>query len=100
MQAGNKGLKLEKIVRHVYNSCNSIFNPLDYKYVYGLVSQYLIKNSKNPSSFVEKGKGYGVYRINFKSSAMRQMVLDFSSATSLGEEEKMESDVREELDLF
>ena len=52
VQAGSQGLKLEKIVRHVYNSCNSIFTPLDYKYVYGFVSQYLIKNSKNPSSTI------------------------------------------------
>ena len=29
VQAGSQGLKLEKIVRHVYNSCNSIFTPLD-----------------------------------------------------------------------
>lgn len=71
VQAGSQGLKLEKIVRHVYNSCNSIFTPLDYKYVYGFVSQYLIKNSKNPSSIIEKGKGYGVYRINAKLRAFQ-----------------------------
>ena len=87
VQAGSQGLKLEKIVRHVYNSCNSIFTPLDYKYVYGFVSQYLIKNSKNPSSIIEKGKGYGVYRINYKSSAMQQLMLDFSSASIQKEED-------------
>ena len=50
VQAGSKGLKLEKIARHVYNSGNSIFHPLDYKMVYNFVSQYLMKNSKDPRS--------------------------------------------------
>lgn len=101
VQAGSQGLKLEKIVRHVYNSCNSIFTPLDYRYVYGFVSQYLIKNSKNPSSIIEKGKGYGVYRINYKSSAMQQLMLDFSSASIQKEEDDSENSKQsQELDLF
>ena len=101
VQAGSQGLKLEKIVRHVYKSCNSIFTPLDYKYVYGFVSQYLIKNSKNPSSIIEKGKGYGVYRINYKSSAMQQLMLDFSSASIQKEEDDCENSKQsQELDLF
>ena len=99
VQAGSQGLKLEKIVRHVYNSCNSIFTPLDYKYVYGFVSQYLIKNSKNPTSIIEKGKGYGVYRINYKSSAMQQLMLDFSSASTLPDEERKRIRAQE-IDLF
>ena len=44
-QAGEKGLKLEHIVRHVYNACNSMFTPLNYKDVYTYVSQYLVKSS-------------------------------------------------------
>jgi len=36
-QAGEKGLKLEHIVRHVYNACNSMFTPLNYKDVYASV---------------------------------------------------------------
>ena len=35
-QAGEKGLKLEHIVRHVYNACNSMFTPLNYKDVYAI----------------------------------------------------------------
>ena len=101
VQAGSQGLKLEKIVRHVYNSCNSIFTPLDYRYVYGFVSQYLIKNSKNPSSIIEKGKGYGVYRINYKSSPMQQLMLDFSSASIQKEGDDCENSKQsQELDLF
>ena len=77
MAAGSNGLKLEKIARHVYNSCNSIFTPLNYKDVHAYVTQYLTRCAKDPGSLIEKGKGYGVYHINFKS-------LDFSSSATAG----------------
>lgn len=102
VQAGSKGLKLEKIARHVYNSGNSIFHPLDYKMVYNFVSQYLMKNSKDPRSLIEKGKEYGVYCINYHSSAVRQLMLDFSSATALPEAgaEEQKDKKAQEIDLF
>ena len=78
MAAGSQGLKLEKIARHVYNSCNSIFTPLSYKEVHTYVTQYLTKCAKDPKSLIEKGKGYGVYHINFKARAVQQLMLDFS----------------------
>lgn len=80
--AGSNGLKMEKIARHVYNACNSIFTPLNYKDVYSYVAQYLIKCAKDPKSIIEKGKGYGMYHINYKSSAVQQLMLDFSSSLS------------------
>ncbi len=94
VQAGNSGLKLEKIVRHVYNACNSMFNPLDYKTVYNQVAQYLIKCSKDPSSFVSKGKGYAVYHINFKNTAVKQLMLDFSFSSEMSDakEKNLNSD--------
>ncbi len=80
MAAGNNGLKLEKIARHVYNSCNSIFTPLNYKDVHAYVTQYLTKCAKDPKSLIEKGKGYGIYHINFASKAVQQLMLNFSSS--------------------
>lgn len=79
--AGNKGLKLEKIARHVFNACNSMFNPLDYKDVYGYVSQFLIKCSKDEKSLVEKC-GYGVYRLNLDAYEARQLLLEFTEDKS------------------
>ena len=99
VQAGNKGLKLEKIARQVYNSCNSIFNPLDYMMVYNAVAQYLTKNSKDPHSLIRKGKGYGVYRIDYHSSTVQQLMLDFSSASTLPDEERKRIRAQE-MDLF
>ena len=82
MAAGSNGLKLEKIARHVYNSCNSIFTPLNYKDVHAYVTQYLTRCAKDPGSLIEKGKGYGVYHINFKSVQVQQLMLDFSSSSA------------------
>lgn len=77
--AGDNGLKTEKIARHVFNSCNSMFTPLNYKDVHSYVSQFLIKNAKNPSSIIEKGRGHGVYKLNFKAQLAKQLVLKFMS---------------------
>ncbi len=82
MAAGSKGLKMEKIARHVYNSCNSIFTPLNYKDVHAYVTQYLTKCAKDPQSVIEKGRGYGVYHINFESKTVQQLMLKFSSAVA------------------
>ena len=63
-QAGEKGLKLEHIVRHVYNACNSMFTPLNYKDVYAYVSLYLVN---------------GVYRLNLATTEAQQLMLQFGS---------------------
>ena len=72
--AGNKGLKKEKIVRHVYNACNSMFAPLAYDDVYTSVSQYLYKSSKTAGSLVAKG-GFGIYKLDRQQAAIRQLHL-------------------------
>lgn len=95
--AGNKGLKVEKIARHVYNACNSIFTPLEFKEVHAYVTQYLSKNSKNPTSIIEKGKGYGVYHINYQNSAVQQLMFKFASseAEALGDDDSSGKDGNE-----
>lgn len=87
IEAGTKGLKIEKIARHVYNSCNSIFNPLTYDHVHAYVTQYLIKCAKNPSSIIERGKGVGVYHINYQSDAIQQLMLNFGNTNGQNQKE-------------
>ena len=74
--AEGKGLKTEKIARHVFNACNSMFNPLDYKDIYNYVSQFLQKSQKGPHPIVEK-IGYGIYRINESAHDAKQYLLQF-----------------------
>ena len=76
MKAGNKGLKLQKIVRHVYNECNSMFCVLDFQEVYASVYQYLSKNCKTSQSPVEK-LSFGVYRLNRSARVVQQLQLSF-----------------------
>ncbi len=97
--AGKKGLKTDRIARHVFNSCNSMFIPLDYKEVHVYVSQFLIRKSKNKESWVEKGNGYGVYRLNARSEEARQFKLRFQDAAQEAGERMVQEDDRS-LSLF
>ncbi len=86
VEAGCQGLKIEKVARHVFNTCNTMFHPLQYEDVHAYVTQYLTKCAKNPKSVIEKCKRVGVYRINYQSDAMQQLMLNFSPAITLEEE--------------
>ena len=100
--AGDKGLKAEKIARHVFNACNSMFTPLDYKDVHAYVSQFLIKYAKDSTSVIEKGEGHGVYRLNLKSNKAQQLMLKFGAhEEDVQEEDALEAgSVTGELSLF
>lgn len=93
VQAGSKGLKLENIARHVYNSCNSMFMPLNYKDVYNYVKQYLNKYAKDSSSLIEKSEKYGVYHLNFHSQLAQQYAIRFAAEL---DEQSSVSDKQEE----
>ena len=54
------------------------FAPILFMDVHSYVSQFLIKNAKNPSSIIEKGSGHGVYKLNFKDKLAEQLILKFS----------------------
>ncbi len=88
--AGKKGLKTDRIARHVFNSCNSMFSPLDYREVHVYVSQFLIRMSKDKESWVEKGDGHGVYRLNARSEETQQLQLRFEDAPQKVEERSVQ----------
>ncbi len=88
--AGDRGLKTEKIARHVFNACNSMFNPLDYKEVRVYVSQFLIRYAKDSTSIIEKGEGHGVYRLNQKSNKAQQLMLKFGAHEENVQEDSLE----------
>lgn len=78
VRAGEKGLKSGKIALHVYNACNSIFTPLNYRDVHVYVVQYLTNGVRKRNPIIERCSGYGVYRLNFKSQNVKNIVLKFS----------------------
>lgn len=79
-EAGDNGLKTSKIARHVFNACNSFFNDVSYKEIHSYVSQYLIRNSRNPGSIIERTDIRGVYRLNMNSGQTQQLLLEFTDA--------------------
>ncbi len=72
-----EGLSIRKIVRHVYNSHNTLFETADLEEIKRSVTQYLIRNSKTPSSPIERTTERGVYRLNEKSQESRELMLQF-----------------------
>lgn len=76
-EAGNEGLSVQKISRHVFNASNSLFNPVNYDDVHAYVLQYLQRNSNNPNSIIERTSTRGIYRLNPTSADAQQLMLRF-----------------------
>ena len=98
--AGQNGLKVDRIARHVFNSCNSMFTPLNYKEVHVYVSQFLIKYSKKKNSLIEKGEGHGVYRLNYHSKEAEQIMIKFTDASQDNNQDIKREDSDNSLSLF
>ncbi|MEE3416926.1 MAG: hypothetical protein VZR53_16360 [Prevotella sp.] len=79
IEAGDNGLKIEKIARHVYNACNSIFFPVEFDDVHKYVTQFLLSKSKQDDSLIEKSDTRGIYRLNFKLVESQQLMLRFGA---------------------
>lgn len=86
-EVGQDGLSVQKISRHVFNVCNSFFNPISHDDVHRYVSQYLICNSKGKNSMLETVRR-GVYRLNMNSLESQQLMLEFRDDDPVEEENK------------
>ena len=78
VEAGDAGLSVQKISRHVYNACNTLFNTISYSDVHDYVLQYLQRNTKNPNSIITRSDVRGIYRINTSVDDGRQLMLQFA----------------------
>ena len=78
LKMGDRGISLRNLVVNVYNrSCTFFFSP-KYDDVYKYVQQYLLKNSRTPSSLIERMDTRGYYRLNKQSKVAEQLLLDYS----------------------
>ena len=66
------------------------------------IQQYLLKNSKQPSSLIEKMERRGYYRLNTQNNPdARQLLIDFREESLPNDkEERPDTDVDLSLDLF
>lgn len=77
IEAGDKGLSLQKIALHVYNACNSFFDSYTHDEVYALVAKYLLNSTAKTPSYVQR-VSRGVYVFNRNTIDGRQLLFDFS----------------------
>lgn len=98
LEAGHAGISVQKISRHVYNSCNSLFNPVSFDDVHQYVSQYLLRNSKLPTSPITRADTRGIYRLNLDNQESRQLYLQFTEHEDNAEPQKRDVDLS--LSLF
>ena len=78
-EAGDDGLRVAKIAKHVLNACNSLFAPLGYDEVHVYVLGFLRKESLRKGSAVKQIPWRGYYCIDRSSPLYRQCLLEFSS---------------------
>ncbi len=78
MEAGERGISVQAISKHVYNMNSTFFFQPDLEAIKSYVQQYVLRNSKLPQSLVERTEKRGFYRLNTKGSAdAREMLLNF-----------------------
>ena len=97
---GDKGISVQLLAKHVYNQNSTLFFSPDLSEIHAYVQQYLLKNSKSPSSLIESMERRGFYRLNTQNNAdARQLVLEFREQSPVEEkEEKPQQDLS--LDLL
>lgn len=98
-EAGEHGISVQAIAKHVYNMNLTFFVTPDLEEVRTYVQQYLLRNSKSSQSLIESTGRRGYYRLNTSGSAdALQMMLDFREVQQEKEEDKPQMDLS--LDLF
>lgn len=95
-EAGDEGLSVQKIARHVYNASNNFFETISFEEVHRYVQYYLLKNSKSSGSLIENTGQRGVYRLNKNSAELQQLTFLFVD----DEEESPTQCVDQSLSLF
>lgn len=97
IEAGEKGLSVGKISRHIFNTHNSFFLPLDVEEVHQEVQQCLVKMSRRTDSMLGKVKK-GVYCINTENQQVKQLRLKFLNEQNETKEVSPQADLS--LNLF
>ena len=101
VEAGERGISIKNISRHVYNMNCTLFVQPDFEEIRSYVGRYLLRNSKSSQSLVESTGRRGHYRLNTSGSAYaRQLLLDFREEGDEEEEEQRPAAKDLSLDLF
>ena len=97
---GERGISVQLLSKHVFNKNASLFFSPNLEEIRAYVQQYLLKNSKSPSSLIESMERRGYYRLNTQNNQnARQLMIEFREEHAI--EEKEEKPMKDlSLDLF
>lgn len=73
IEAGDKGIRIDRLCLHVFNACNGLFDTVSKEEVRRHVYGYVRQRSRKPGTLLERVKR-GVYRINTQSKAYRSLL--------------------------
>ncbi|MCR5131042.1 MAG: hypothetical protein K6C10_06240 [Prevotella sp.] len=98
-EAGSAGISVQKISRHVFNACNSLFTPIDFQSVHDYVLQFLQRNSKSAASLIVRAETRGVYKLNLDNQEGQQLMLQFAEERASENEENKDNQSSIDLSL-
>ncbi|MBQ9646370.1 MAG: hypothetical protein IJV24_08480 [Prevotella sp.] len=98
---GSRGISVSLMAKHIYNMNSTFFFTPELQEIRQAVQQYLLRNSKSPSSLIESTGKRGYYRLNTNNSAdARQLMLDFRDEQAAEDAAPMKPTIDYSLDLF
>lgn len=77
-EAGNEGLSVRKLARHIFNIHNGLFESTPYEEVYKSIQTCIAKNNKSSRPFLKKAKRWGYYRLTEAAQDCTQLQLQFN----------------------
>lgn len=77
-EVGNRGLNVRKITLHVFNSVNTLFEPVEKQQVHDYVLKYLSNHVKGNMPLLKR-VSHGVYSFNPRSPEARQIKMDLKN---------------------
>lgn len=76
-EAGEAGMSVHKVARHVFNASNSLFEPIEFEDVRRYVQQYMLRSSRGADALLQNVGQRGIYRLNPNSAQSQQLMLMF-----------------------
>lgn len=76
-EAGENGISVKKLARHVFNASHSFFESVTFDDVYRYVQLFVRRNSKGSEALLVGGGHRGHYRLNPNSAQSQQLLLMF-----------------------
>lgn len=75
-KAGSRGLQLKKIVLHVCNANNTLFEATDPDEIYRYVRNFVRRNTNKPGAVLKPAAKRGCYRLNMRSKKTQQLLTE------------------------